>query len=301
MLKFLTICLSTTIQRTINFPSVTLEAVNRSDKYRIDASGKAINTARVLNQLEKSSAKIICPLGINNKDEFLSLIKKDDLEIEYTQTSGNIRECWTLLDSCKKTTTELVVSEPLLNGDFKQNEDEILQKIDDNVSNINCIILSGSKPLIWSEKLVVEIAKRAITNKKIFLADYCGKDLINTINNYVPSIIKINDEEFCKTFNLEFPIKDNLLKEKIIKKSEALNNIIVVTRGIKSTYAAENGIFYECAIEKVQAINTTACGDSFNAGFIFEYLSSKDISASLKKGTWCAARNAERECPGTII
>ncbi len=301
MAKFLTICLSTTIQRTITFSSISLEKVNRSEKYRIDASGKAINTARVLSQLEKDCVQIICPLGKNNKDEFLSLAKKDNLPVEYTQTEGNIRECWTLLDSSKQTTTELVVGEPLLQGDFSKNEDEILEQIDKFIPQVDCVLLSGSKPLIWSDNLIIEIAKKAIQNNKIFLADYCGKDLLNTLNSYIPSIIKINDEEFCKTFNFDFPLSEEELKTQICSKSSELKNIIVITRGTKSTFAAKDGCFYECPIERVTAINTTACGDSFNAGFIYEYSSSKDISKSLQKGTWCAARNAERECPGAII
>ena len=54
-------------------------------------------------------------------------------------------------------------------------------------------------------------------------------------------------------------------------------------------------------VASVKALNTTACGDSFNAGFIYEYLKSKNFEQALKKGTWCAARNAESEAPGSII
>ena len=53
MAKILCICLSSTIQRTINFNNIRLEKVNRSTSYRMDASGKALNSARVLSQLEK--------------------------------------------------------------------------------------------------------------------------------------------------------------------------------------------------------------------------------------------------------
>ena len=68
-----------------------------------------------------------------------------------------------------------------------------------------------------------------------------------------------------------------------------------------SQIALRDSILNTFPNEKVYAVNTTACGDSFNAGFIYEYLKTNDFESSLKKGTWCAARNAERDCPGTIL
>ena len=76
--------------------------------------------------------------------------------------------------------------------------------------------------------------------------------------------------------------------------------MILVTRGTSSTYPANKGIFFECPTEKVFAVNTTACGDSFNAGFLYEYVNSHDMSEALARGTWCAARNAELMRAGSI-
>ena len=45
MKKILCVCMSSTIQRTITFENLTLTKVNRSRHYRIDASGKAVNSA----------------------------------------------------------------------------------------------------------------------------------------------------------------------------------------------------------------------------------------------------------------
>ena len=68
MAKFLAICLSSTIQKTISFERVELKHVNRSTHYRLDASGKAINSARILEQLKSQSENdytvhSICPLS----------------------------------------------------------------------------------------------------------------------------------------------------------------------------------------------------------------------------------------------
>ena len=308
MKKILCLCFSSTLQRSISFDSVQLEKVNRSKYYRMDASGKAVNSARILAQLKKGCVRTFCPLGSQNKDEFIKLADADNLDLFYIEIPGKTRECWTLLDRTAGTTTELVVGEPVLERtpEFIALEEKLLSEtLPREIKNCDAVLLAGSRPGIWKETLYAEIAKLCIENKKLFLADYIGADLKRTLETCTPSIIKINDEEFAQTFYKndasQSQLAEDSLKNAIIQKSRELHNMIVVTRGTKSTFAANDGNFAECPIEKVTAVNTTACGDSFNAGFLYEYLATGNFESALKKGTWCAARNAERECPGSVI
>lgn len=301
-MKVLCICLSSTLQRTISFKELKLENVNRSQHYRLDASGKAVNSARVLNQLEKGCASLVCPLGEKNLSAFTDAAEQDGLELCFVTIPGNTRECWTLLDRTAGTTTELVVGEPLLESNEDKKtvaaaEIKMLRFINDILPQTDAVLLAGSRPKIWSEDLYATISGMTHDNGKIFLADYIGEDMTKTLTASVPDIIKINEEEFRATFS---ELNDQPLEQAIKEKSRELNNIIVITRGCDSTLAAARGQFYECPTEKVAALNTTACGDSFNAGFIYEYLKTRNIDAALKKGTWCAARNAENEAPGTL-
>ena len=296
MKKILCVCLSSTIQRSVTFEKVRLEQVNRAEHYVEHASGKSVNSARVLNQLETGCVKVICPLGENNAQHFLKLAQKDNLEIEYVTIPGNTRSCWTLLDSTVGTTTEIVVGEPM-EKITQQPEVKLLKLLVESLPQFDAVLLAGSRPVIWSKDLYATIAGMTKDAGKIFLADYIGDDLQLTLKSVVPDIIKINDEEFEKTFD----VQPEELKSKITEKSKELNNMIVVTRGCDSTYAAKNGEFFECPAEVVKPVNTTACGDSFNAGFIYEYLNSGDFMKALQKGTWAAARNAESEIPGSII
>ena len=295
MKKILCICLSSTIQRSVTFEKVQLEHVNRSEHYVEHASGKAVNSARVLNQLEKGCVKIICPLGENNAQHFLNLAQKDGLDISYVTIPGSTRICWTLLDRTAGTTTEIVVGEPM-EDISQQPEVKLLKLLVDFLPEIDAVLLAGSRPNIWSKDLYAAIAGMTKDAGKIFLADYIGDDLQLTLKSVTPDIIKINDEEFEKTFGVE----SVNLKTAITEKSRELQNMIVVTRGCDSTYAAKNGEFFECPAEVVKPVNTTACGDSFNAGFLHDYLNNGDFMKALQKGTWAAARNAESEIPGSI-
>ena len=297
MKKILCLCLSSTIQRTVTFENLLLENVNRSKFYVEHASGKAINSARVLNQLQKGCVKSICPLGEENYNHFLNLAKNDDLSIEYVLIPGSTRSCWTLLNSSNHTTTELVVGEP---AEEKQDKAEVkfLKLFYENLMEADAVLLAGSRPAIWSEDLYATISGMTKDNNKFLLADFTGKDLLTTLKTAIPDVIKINDEEFCQTFACSR--EENSLKEALIQKSKDLNNIIVVTRGKDSTLAAKKGDLFECECEKILPVNTTACGDSFNAGFLFEYLQNEDFEAAIKKGNWAAARNALSVIPGSI-
>ena len=301
-MKILCICLSSTLQRTISFDSLKLEHVNRSKYYRLDASGKAVNSARVLEQLESGCSTVVCPLGEKNLPMFTEAAARDKLNLLYTTIPGLTRECWTLLDRTAGTTTELVVGEPLLESDEELKavasaEIKILKVINDILPEVDAVLLAGRRPKIWSDDLYATIAGMTHDAGKIFLADFIGDDLKKTLAATVPEIIKINEEEFRATFP-ELDAKP--LQDAISEKSQELGNIIVVTRGSDSTYAAARGEVAECPTEKITAVNTIACGDSFNAGFLYEYLQTEDLDKALKKGTWCAARNAELETPGAI-
>lgn len=300
MAKILCICLSSTIQRGISFEKVQLTKVNRSHHYVQHASGKAINSARVLNQLEKGCAVSVAPIGKENASLFIELARKDNLPVKTVKIPGFTRECWTLLDSTQLTTTELVVGEPVIQINQKKKEAELLKLIENQLKNVEAVLLAGSRPNIWSDDLYPRIANLCLLKGKIFLADFIGSDLTKTLEKCTPSIIKINDEEFESTFNLPQDCSDDELKNAIIQKSRQLNNMIVVTRGTKPTFGADKGDFASVETEKVRAINTTACGDSFNAGFLYEYINSRNFAQALKKGSWCASRNAESEAPGSI-
>ncbi len=286
--------MSATYQRTVVFEKLALEKINRSKHYGLYASGKAVNSARVLAQLEKGSAVTVCPLGQKNSAEFIELAERDGLDLWYVDSPGKIRECWTLLDSNAGTTTELIAGEPVPEGDFSACEIKFLKLITEKLEECDAMLLAGSRQGKWSPDIYAVLCGIALDKKKLVLADFIGDELKAALKSAVPSIVKINGDEFKATFGL--PAN----RQNICSKSLEYNNIFIITRGIDSTLAACRGDFFECPTLKVKAVNTIACGDSFNAGFLHEYLNTGDIQKALEKGTWCAAQNAMSEVPGSI-
>ena len=301
MARVTAVCLSSTLQRTVTFGRLIPGQVNRSERYGMYASGKAVNSARVLNQLEAGFASVICPLGERNASRFMELADGDGLPVHGILVPGFTRECWTLLDRENHGTTELVVGEPVLAADLSRQVSELLDTVADSARKTDALLFAGSRPGIWPEDMCAGICRIAAEAGRLVVADFWGPDLIRTLAVCTPAIIKINEEEFCKTFGYDFPQEENRLLQLISEKSRELSNIFIVTRGSSETYAADCGVEYSEPIQPVTVVNSTACGDSFSAGFLYTYLKSGKMRDALYKGTWCAARNAERECPGSII
>lgn len=337
------LCLSAGIQKTISFECLTPGEVNRSKSYRYDASGKAINSARVLMQLADeigsgaaishaagkdssaaASVSVVCPLGERNKDFFLEMANDDGLNVKVVPIPGFTRECCTLIDTKSGQMTELVVEEPVIDADSAPYEEKLMNLLRTELGldgsekadaqKADALLFSGSRPPFWSAGIIKRIAAAAKANGILFMADFRGNDLLSILDEYTPDIIKINEDEFWATFgttspassgdgsmdNASTPRTEEQLSRAIIETSRQLNNIVVVTRGSKPTLAAEKGTPYHSMSERVNAINTIGCGDAYNAGFLYEYLATKDMEKSLEKGKWCASRNAESLRPGVL-
>lgn len=300
MAKVTAVCLSSTLQRSITFKTLFLDKVNRSEKYEIYASGKAVNAARVLNQLSRDYCEVVCPLGESNAPHFMELAERDKMKVHGVLIPGYTRECWTLLDKNEHTTTELVVGEPVVEGDFETKAKEILSNVSNCLAKTDALLFAGSRPKIWPENMCAEICKIAADAKKFIMVDFWGDDLIATLKVCTPDVIKINEEEFCKTFGYDFPQLEDKLKNLIAEQSKKMDNIFIITRGSDATIAADAGEVFVEPVQEVEVLNTIGCGDAFSAGFLHDYLETGKMKEALAKGTWCAGRNAEREAPGTV-
>lgn len=71
----------------------------------------------------------------------------------------------------------------------------------------------------------------------------------------------------------------------LIELSRRFSGIIVLTLGAGGSIAIQNGeTMAEPALPLEKVIDTTGCGDAFQAGFTAEYIESRDIRKALRKG-----------------
>jgi len=132
-------------------------------------------------------------------------------------------------------------------------------------------------------KQVAEIVKEKGTIISFDLADpFVVKRYRNEFLHWIPEYINVlfgNREEFSLLFDI------HTHGPKIIEDAKDYADIVLLKVGKQGSYCCNQGnIFYTPACQ-VKAIDTTGAGDSFVAGFLFNYLSNKPIPQCVKMAT----------------
>lgn len=106
--------------------------------------------------------------------------------------------------------------------------------------------------------------------------DYLGIDFIKEHIDHIDIVFLSGKEEMLAE-----------LQELSFQKGK----LIVPTLGAKGSMAFfENKKYYQKAIEVDKIVDTTGCGDAFQAAFSMEWLKNKDIQKSLEAGSIAASK-----------
>ncbi|MCL2800389.1 MAG: PfkB family carbohydrate kinase [Treponema sp.] len=324
-MSFLTVCLNPTLQKTLCFPSITPNAVNRTGVHYLDVSGKGINVTRVLTQLGKKAVHLT-HLGCEMRTLFLSLCEQDGLAVNWVESNSQIRFCYTVIDESSGEVTELVEEAELVSP---QTETHLLEKFDSLLEdasplnssslrslrlggfarNLSCVIISGTKAAGYSDTVIPDIVHKAKEKGLRIILDIKGKDLIESLK-YEPDVIKPNIDEFIETFGLgkECPrksakIPSGFVRGLMLELAQKHRCRIILTNGSKKILTADKNNYNEidptaCA---ARAVNTTGCGDAFTAGLAAALESKADINTAINEGIRCGALNAALLRPGVIM
>ncbi|MCL2319847.1 MAG: PfkB family carbohydrate kinase [Treponema sp.] len=303
--SFLTVCMNPTLQKTLVFPGLIRDTVNRTGEYRLDASGKGINVSRVLTQLGKDCCHLT-QLGGVLRPLFLELCARDGLRVEWVESASPIRFCYTLLDRSEKSVTELVEeSERVGEGTGKL----LLEAFSRLVSGCSVVIVSGTKAAGFSETLIPEMVRMARAEGCRIILDIRGQDLLNSLP-HGSDIIKPNLFEFVSTFAPDLVSKNRIIAGKgdLKKRIETIwaelhgkyPCRLVLTRGADSVWYAEHDELAEYPFESVEPLNTTGSGDAFTAGLAAALEEGASLRDAIAQGVRCGALNAALLRPGVI-
>jgi len=303
--SFLTVCMNPTLQKTLVFPSLVIDSVNRTGEYRLDVSGKGINVSRVLTQLGRDCCHLT-QLGGIMRPLFLDLCSKDELRLEWVESSSPIRFCYTLLDSKERSVTELVEeSERVGEG----TEQRLLDAFSALIGDFSTLIISGTKAAGFSDALVPEMVKKAKAKRCRVILDVRGSDLINSLA-HEPDIIKPNLFEFFTTFAPEYVSNNKVIgnEAQVRERAELIwaslrdkhRLSLVLTRGAEPVWYSNGGDFHEYAAAPVEPLNTTGSGDAFTAALASALEDGQSLSDAVAIGARCGALNAALLRPGVI-
>ncbi len=306
MKPLLCICLNPTLQRTIVFSGWKRGEVNRAEAGRLDASGKGVNTARIIHQYEDKRFDSIhlTHAGGPEAGLFLRYCESDGLTVEAVE-GGSVRTCTTLIDN-DGTVTELI--EPSVPVD-RSAAAELKRRFSALLPGSSAVVISGSAAPGYPGELFSEFCREASEISIPVVADYRGKMLLESLF-HKPAAVKINLMEFAATFGIPGAEDageqgdDRKIVEAawpLLERLERDGIPVVLSRGSKETLYVSSGERRMVQVPAVRAVNTIGCGDAFTAGLAMAVASGESIERGIELGHSLAGRNAVLIKPGALF
>ena len=270
-----TITFSPSIDYSLYLDNLEKGKINRTRKEIYTPGGKGINVSIVLSRLGVKSVATGFVGGFTGK------------YIEQELNSIGVANDFVEVDGVTRINVKINASEETaINGNgikiSKDDLGELIEKISDCDSE-DIVVISGSLPKFEYknsfELLLSELEKR---NTKIII-DTTGKNLLESLK-YHPFLVKPNKEELEEVIGYKIKTNEDLLNasNKLLELG-ALNVIVslgkdgayMIGKSLKPIYTRPyNG----------KAYDSVGAGDSLVAGFIYEYLKTKDYIKALKVG-----------------
>lgn len=313
--RFLVVCLNPVVQNSLVFDRLVLGEVNRTARYRVDASGKGINVARVLGQTGRSALQL-SQLGGPTREHFLAMCAADGLSVRWVESNSEIRTCTTVIDAASGSATELVEeARPVGEG----TGERLLSAFEEELEGSDAVIISGTKAAGFPSDIVPSMAALAGERGKKLILDIKGADLSASLP-FRPLVAKPNLEELLQTYAPERAeayrsggasggaeaagLGGDKLRDFVAsigsEYREKYGCYLVVTRGTAPTLYWDGSALREHRGEVVRALNPIGSGDSFTAGLAAVIVEGGSLGEAVAEGSRLGALNALRLKPGSI-
>lgn len=156
------------------------------------------------------------------------------------------------------------------------------------------IYLANLPDVSFFEKF--KLVKFLKTHEKTVIANFGVVDcrrpkeqIVNMLEHI--DVLIVNAHEFADMVKTEYSrisFNKNVIQFYFPKHQD---KVFIVTDGKKGSHGYVNRkVYHEKPIEPAEIVDSTGAGDGYSAGFIAEYMKSKDIEASMKSGAKYASK-----------
>ncbi|WP_407270447.1 1-phosphofructokinase [Radiobacillus sp. PE A8.2] len=269
-----TMTLNPSIDYIVQVEQLHLGELNKIDADAKYPGGKGINVSRILERLGTDSTALGL-LGGFTGDFIEDWLQKDNIKTDFIRVQDDTR-----INIKLKSDTETEI-----NGrgpHISTEEANLLLEQLKNVTDQDVVILSGSKPPSLPENFYETIAAMVIQSKAEFVIDTASKEL-QSILPLQPLLVKPNKEELAQIFDTTIEDTDDIILygKKLLQLGA--KNAIVSMAGEGAMLFTQTGVFKGIS-PKGKVVNSVGAGDSMIAGFIANYLNTKDTVEAFKQG-----------------
>ncbi|WP_239751521.1 tagatose-6-phosphate kinase [Mammaliicoccus sp. H-M34] len=291
----LTITMNPSVDISYQVDNLSINHVNRTNKWSKTAGGKGLNVTRVLNQINEQV--VASGLKGGKLGEYLEQSLNDyKITNHFFEIQGNTRNCIAILHEGNQT--EILEDGPTISSaeieDFKAHFEELVSKSD-------IAVISGSLPKGVDTKFYSNLIKICDKYAVPAILDCSNKALIEVLRGqYKPLLIKPNIDELSELLGVDIDEDIESLKQAV--SDPMFENIewVVVSLGSNGVFAKHNDKYYKVDIPQIQVVNPVGSGDSMIAGFSSALMNKATDEALLKKANTLGMLNAQETVTGSI-
>lgn len=287
-----TVTLNPALDKTVEIPSLTVDAVNRITSMRTDPGGKGINVSKVISKLGgKSIAAGI--LGGDTGRAILSALESMGLTTCFHFVEGETRTNMKIIDPEAHTNTDInepgvTVSEEILG--------ELLAELLGKVTEKDIVVISGSMPKGSPQDTYYTWTKAFREKGAKVILDADG-ELLKAGLKASPYLIKPNNHELSALTGktLETP-KELEETARSLMKEYGIEKTVVSMGGAGALYVTADETIYAEGL-KVPVGSTVGAGDSVVAALAVAEESGMSLEETVCLSTATGAANVM--CSGT--
>lgn len=283
-----------TIQRTMHFDRVKVDAVNRARSVREYASGKSINVARVVHALGEETLSLGFAGGDRGKT-LLRDLEKQGIRHRFVQVEPQTRLCTTVIDHAAGTVTELVEESCMVNPGCY---DELFEAARAELPNASVVVLSGSLPPAAPIDFYAKLTREARQANKPCLVDARGEALLLAASAGA-ALCKPNLDELSATVGHAIE-SDAAAFEACRRLVERGVRWVLVTHGREPTRLSDGRSLWRIPVPRVKSVNPIGSGDSVAAGIAVGLARGLAMPEAAMLGVACGSANAMTELTAEV-
>ena len=287
-----TVTLNPALDKTVEIPSLTVDAVNRITSMRTDPGGKGINVSKVIGKLGGNSIAAGI-LGGDTGRAILSALESMGLTTCFHFVEGETRTNMKIIDPEAHTNTDInepgvTVSEEILG--------ELLTELLGKVTEKDIVVISGSMPKGSPQDTYYTWTKAFREKGAKVILDAHG-ELLKAGLKASPYLIKPNNHELSALTGktLETP-KELEETARSLMKEYGIEKTVVSMGGAGALYVTADETIYAEGL-KVPVGSTVGAGDSVVAALAVAEESGMSLEETVCLSTATGAANVM--CSGT--
>lgn len=287
-----TVTLNPALDKTVEIPSLTVDAVNRITSMRTDPGGKGINVSKVIQKLGGASVAAGILGGATGR-AILSALTEMGLTTLFHFVEGETRTNMKIIDPDNHTNTDInepgvTVSEEIL--------EKLLEELLAKVTKEDIVVISGSMPK-GSPKDTYYTWTKAFREKGAKVILDADGDLLKAGLKASPYLIKPNNHELGALTGRALETPEEIAETAAeLMKEYGIGKVVVSMGGDGAVYVTKDKTIYAEGL-KVPVGSTVGAGDSVVAALAVSEEEGKTLEETVRLSTAVGAANVM--CSGT--